>query len=243
MRIGVIADIHVNLEALTAVLNELKKQGIDRLFVVGDLVGYGADPGPCIDLVMNEEPTVVAGNHDWAAVGKADIAAFNEAARIAVLCTTSQLSDAQAAVLADLCLELRQDDVHLVHASPCLPDRWDYLIDLYDARRAISCSDRKICVVGHSHVPFIYARGEEGEMFVDEAGMYAIQPGWRYLVNVGSIGQPRDGNAQSSVVIIDQSEAALHLLRVPYQVERAQAKIRAVPELPEFLAQRLAWGY
>lgn len=243
MRYGLISDIHSNLEALTAALDELESRTIHQLLVVGDIVGYGADPVQCLEIVMAKHPLAVAGNHDWAAVGKSDIDAFNEFARRAVLWTGAQLASAQRRYLGELALEAWLDDILIVHGSPDAPEEWHYVLDRHDARDVLTLSDCRICIVGHSHVPFIFGTGPEGECFFTETGSYQLLPGWRYVVNAGSVGQPRDGNTCASLFVLDLDTSMLELVRAPYALEKAQEKIRAVPELPDFLAQRLAWGY
>jgi diadenosine tetraphosphatase ApaH/serine/threonine PP2A family protein phosphatase len=210
---------------------------------VGDIVGYGADPSSCVEIVMAKSPLVVAGNHDWAAVGKGDIDGFNEFARQAVVWTMSQLQPNQREYLAKLELEEQLDDILIVHGSPEAPEKWHYIIDRHDARDALTLFDCRICVVGHSHVPFIFGAGPEDECFFTMPGSYRLLPGWKYVVNTGSVGQPRDGNNHASLFVLDLDTSTIDLVRAPYALEQAQNKIRAVPQLHDFLAQRLAWGY
>lgn len=243
MRLGLISDIHGNLEALEVCLDELKKRGIDQLAVVGDVVGYGADPAACLSRVREAHPLIVAGNHDWAVSGKIDVSSFNRVALDAVRWTAEQLSPADHAYLDSLPLLHATQDLLLVHASPLRPEEWDYLVDKDDARSAVGSTKHQICFVGHSHVPFFYGVSEIRERFSRDAGSYELEPGWTYLVNVGSVGQPRDGNIHASCALLDIEACSLQLIRVAYPVGRAMAKIQSEPGLPEFLAQRLAWGY
>jgi predicted phosphodiesterase len=243
MRYGLISDIHSNLEALTATLNALKSRHIHQLLVVGDIVGYGADPLPCLQLIMALRPVAVAGNHDWAAVGKGDLERFNEFARQAAVWTQTQLVPEQRRYLEELKLETWLDDILLVHGSPDEPEEWHYIVEQSDARDVLTRSDCRICVVGHSHVPFIFGAGPRDEFFLTKAGRYRLRPDWRYVVNTGSVGQPRDGIADAAFFVLDLENSFVELARAPYALSDAQEKIRAVPQLPDFLAQRLAWGY
>jgi diadenosine tetraphosphatase ApaH/serine/threonine PP2A family protein phosphatase len=241
--IAVFSDIHGNLEALNSVLGELASRGIRRMMLGGDLVGYGADPVACIERVMEHQPMMVAGNHDWAAIGRIDTGSFNEAAAAAASWTASQLGESHRSLLAALPLEHREDDILLVHASPMSPSEWSYLAEVDDVRHAVEASDRLLCMVGHSHVPFIYGRGDGQEMFDRRPGRHTLKPGWRYLVNVGSVGQPRDGDPRASFAVVDLGSRSVDLVRIRYAVATAQAKIRAVDALPDFLAWRLHWGF
>lgn len=242
MRIAVLSDIHANVEALDAVLAHVASARIETCLVVGDVVGYGADPAGCVERIMRIDAASVAGNHDWAAVGRLGIEAFNESAAAAIRWTASQLGSAHKAYLQDLPLERREAGILMVHSSPRDPAEWPYLADLREVRRAASSVEDPLCVVGHSHVPFVYGRGDGHEVFHRNPGVYPLRAGWRYLVNVGSVGQPRDGDPRSSVGIVDSDARTVELLRIPYPVRDAQAKIRAIAALPDFLAWRLQWG-
>ncbi len=241
MRIAVLSDIHGNLQALEAVLEALAPRGIDRYLVAGDVVGYGADPVACVERVRSLGATVVAGNHDRAVTGQLDLATFSHDAAQAARWTARRLGESERSFLSCLPLVYDDEDLLMVHSSPLNPEDWPYLADLSEVRRALAACQRRICFVGHSHVPFVYGRGE-GEAFGRREGRYDLEPSWRYLVNTGSVGQPRDGDPRACCVIVDLGESWLELVRVRYPVEIAQARIRGEEGLPEFLAWRLRWG-
>ena len=243
MKVAVLSDIHGNLEALEAVLAELAPTGIERYLLGGDIVGYGANPAECIERALALNPVMVAGNHDWAAVGRLEIESFNEAAAQAVRWTARQLGAAERELLDTLPLAYREEGMVVVHSSPSNPSEWPYLTDVHDVRQALDASDRWLCMVGHSHVPFIYGQSGDQEMFDRRPGRYALRPEWRYLVNVGSVGQPRDGDPRACCAVVDLEGHELDLVRVVYPVSIAQAKIRAESALPDFLAWRLQWGF
>ncbi|MBN1425298.1 metallophosphoesterase family protein [Candidatus Fermentibacteria bacterium] len=242
MTTAVLSDVHGNLEALDAVLAEIASLDIERLLVCGDVVGYGANPTECLDRLLDRHPVMVAGNHDWAAVGKLPTESFSDDAAAAVLWTSSRLDEPHRQALRTLPLEYRDEILLAVHSSPCAPSEWSYLVEIDDVRRAIETSDRPLCFVGHSHVPFVYGRGEGQEVFDRRPGRYPLRPGWRYLVNVGSVGQPRDGDPRASFALLHGESKTVELVRTPYDIRAAQEKIHAAA-LPEFLAWRLRWGF
>lgn len=242
MTTAVLSDIHGNLEALDAVLAEIAARDVGRLLVCGDVVGYGANPAECLDRLMALDPVIVAGNHDWAAVGRLPTESFNDDAAAAVLWTSRQLDEPRREVLGALPLEYRDHSLLAVHSSPCAPSEWPYLVEVDDVRRAIEQSDRPLCFVGHSHVPFVYGLGDGLEAFDRRPGRTALRPDWRYLINVGSVGQPRDGDPRASFAVLHGESRSIELVRVVYAVDAAQDKIRAAA-LPDFLAWRLRWGF
>ncbi len=239
MRLAILSDIHGNLEALLQVLEEVANLQIDRVICLGDVVGYGADPNACVDVIQDVAEVVLAGNHDWASVGLMSTEFFNPIPLMAIQWTEETLGQAQVRFLRDCPLTCDEGDVRYVHASPFEPDRWAYLSDLEDGRDALQQTPYSLCFVGHSHRAFICsASGRqdvvvEGDVFVDGSE--------RYLVNVGSVGQPRDGDPRAAFAVWDQESGNLRLHRVSYDVLAAQKKIRAVG-LPSFLADRLALG-
>ncbi|HXH24586.1 MAG TPA: metallophosphoesterase family protein [Vicinamibacterales bacterium] len=243
MRYLVLSDIHANLEALDAVLEAARPR--DAVLVLGDLVGYGADPNAVIDRIRELAPmTIVRGNHDKVGAGIDRVDSFNPLARQAIAWTAATLTPANRAWLAALPQgpAIIDELVEICHGAPF--DEDVYIFDDLDARRAIRASARPLCLFGHTHVPAIFRfeaqleaigppRGARFELVIDRAG--------KYLVNCGSVGQPRDGDARAACGLLDTDARAISILRIPYNVGAAQAKILAAG-LPEILAQRLAVG-
>ena len=198
IRYALLSDIHGNLEALTAVLTCVSACGADGLLCLGDVVGYGADPGPCVERVRQEAVAVVSGNHDAGAVGCLDLDWFNPFAKAAALWTAEQLDGGQRAYLSSLPLVARIDEATLVHASPRVPEDWDYLISARDGFEAFPFFRTRLCFVGHSHRPGGWIEGPDGVRFEPYLSQQELLPGHRYIVNVGSVGQPRDRDPRAA---------------------------------------------
>lgn len=247
MRIGVLGDIHSNLEALTAVVECMRStESIDHWVQVGDIVGYGADPEPCIDLVRELGCVVAIGNHDAAVVGRLDADYFNPYARMAIDWTRENISEAHADYLANLPLLCEHDEYTVVHGSLHLPDQFGYVISTVEAADSIRHQKTRIAFVGHSHVPAAYMQREgkpleELEFTFGPEISGDIRDYVRVLVNVGSVGQPRDEDNRAAYCVYDSETLQLKVARVAYDFEATQAKIRAAG-LPTVLADRLALG-
>ncbi|HGY92018.1 MAG TPA: metallophosphoesterase [Planctomycetes bacterium] len=240
MRYGILGDIHGNMEALDAVLQHLEAEKVDHYVSVGDIVGYGADPGPCLDRIREIGATVVAGNHDWAVVGRLDCTFFNAYAKAAVEWTAQTLTAEQMAWLENLPLTARLgDDLEVAHATRENPERFDYIQTYYDAARSINAMVTPVCFLGHSHVPLAFLMREQMELSVDP--LLDLQGVGRALINVGSIGQPRDENPKAACAVFDAKTRRYELRRVSYDVDRTCQKILAVG-LPQILADRLRFG-
>jgi len=241
MKIALLADVHGNREALTAVLKSLRSQGAERIIVLGDIVGYGASPEECTQMLAGLTGDILAGNHDWAAVGRHSSASFNPVAREAIEWTRARLSSRSQALLAALPLAVAEQSFLCVHATPADPAAWDYIFKPDDARANFESCSQQVCFVAHSHKPLIIVRTAQGAVVAEPAAQVALQAGCRYIINVGSVGQPRDGNPHASYGIYDTSARAYQLLRVAYPVAQAQQQIIAAG-LPAPLAARLALG-
>lgn len=241
MRYGVFSDVHGNLEALEVVLRALEEEKVDRTLCLGDLVGYGPNPNRCIERVMAFSDKIVAGNHDCAAVGVLSTTYFNEYARRAIDWTRDVLSSTSVDVLSGLPLLLVEEEVTMVHATPEAPALWDYIFYHSDARRSFAVLTTPLCFVGHSHVPVVFVRDEGGGVSLQDAGEVAVEEGKAYIINVGSVGQPRDGDPRASYGILDTQERRFWLRRLAYPVEEVQAKMRK-EGLPGYLIDRLSVG-
>jgi predicted phosphodiesterase len=244
MRYLVISDIHGNLEALEAVLAAAPLAAGDRLLVLGDLVGYGADPNAVVDRIRALDPfAIIRGNHDKVAAGIEEPDGFNPVARAVVTWTRDQLSPANTAWLGALPRGPIQVDalLDICHGTPLDEDA--YVLDELDAHKALRATQGVVCLFGHTHFPVIYrARGRQIERVVPDAdGVVGIEDGFKYLANPGAVGQPRDGDPRAACAIVDTDRREMRFVRAKYAVEAAQARVIEAG-LPEMLAARLALG-
>lgn len=233
VRIAVISDIHSNLEALQAVLHRIDQIGVDTIYCLGDIVGYNADPAACLETVRKRCDRVVLGNHDAAVAREMNVDVLPADGQAAVYHNRERLSDAQLTYLADLPTRLTVDSMTLVHATPDAPFEWRRLTTYPAAQRQFDHFETAVCFVGHTHVPAVMS---------DRLGVFTVRQGHRYLINVGSVGQPRDHNPKASFGVFDTDAFTYENIRLSYDVERAQQKIKAATDLPNRLAERLAQG-
>jgi len=232
LKIGLISDIHGNLEALTAAMQSLEKRRVERLYCLGDVVGYGANPSECLELVREKAEVLLLGNHDAAVAGIESLEHFNPYAREAALWTQRILSLEQRRFLAGLPYEEIRGEMHLVHSAPAHPQEWDYIFSALDAYCQFVSVKARDCFVGHSHVPGEYSEGSASGA-KDRTG--------RRIINIGSVGQPRDGDPRLCFVIYDEASREVQFMREDYDIEEASRKILEAG-LPSFLAQRLFAG-
>ena len=243
MRYAVIADVHANLDAFSAVMDDIKvRGGVGNIWCLGDIVGYGPDPHQCIELLRQHSHICVAGNHDLAAIGKIDAAYFNPDATVACQWTTQQLSPEDIDYLSSLPLVSEKNDFTIVHGSPREPV-WEYLISVSIAKQNFDCFKSRFCLVGHSHTPLVFKLGEDGtyysSQFSPEVGL--VLGRGRFIINPGGVGQPRDGDPRASYAIYDDETNVARLYRVPYDIKATQAKMLK-QGLPVRLANRLSYG-
>ncbi|MCD6521963.1 metallophosphoesterase family protein [Candidatus Calescamantes bacterium] len=240
MRYGIISDIHGNLEALEAILKELKKEGVERFLMVGDVVGYGANPKECIEIVR-ELPgiTGVAGNHDWGVLEKTPLEYFNLVAKEALIWTKDVLKEMHLKFLEKLPLMVEEEDFTLVHATLEAPQEWRYIYSTYEAHRNMDLQNTRVCFCGHSHIPIFFFQNEH--VFFGREEVLEIKEGYKYLINVGSVGQPRDGDPRACAVIYDTEKKVVKYIRKEYNISRAQEKIWE-EGLPRVLGIRLEYG-
>ncbi|MDR7523302.1 MAG: metallophosphoesterase family protein [Armatimonadota bacterium] len=242
MRIGVVSDIHANLEALDAVLAHLDRDPPDALVCLGDFVGYGPDPNACIERVSPRLRTAVLGNHDQAALGGRPIDDFNIFAQAAILWTQQALAPASRAFLAGLPPRQDLEGLLLVHGSPRQPVD-EYILDPRTARASFAADQFRIALVGHTHQPAVFVESKHrvsAQGLLAEVPM-ALRPDRRYILNVGSVGQPRDGDPRAAYLVLDTDAQTATLHRVPYPIGETQRKMEAAG-LPASLIERLAWG-
>ncbi len=240
MKYGILGDIHANLEALEAVLEEMEAQGVKKHVSVGDLVGYGANPVECIDIVRGRLKAVVtAGNHDFAAVDKLNIDFFNAYARESALWTRKTLPDEHKAYIRSLKLVEYCDNFTVVHSTLYSPELFEYIQTSYDAHLSFEQQTTPLSFMGHSHVPVNFFKRKNVSFNMDTE--VKIDDNTKIMVNVGSIGQPRDENPDAVCVVYDSDNAMIRVTRVRYDVEKAARKIVS-SGLPEILAERLKYG-
>ena len=242
MKYLVIADIHSNLEAFEAVLEDAQNHGgFGHTWCIGDVVGYGPDPAACIKLLKQLDPVCVGGNHDAAAVGKIDIGDFSSEAARANRWTAGQMSDEDREFLFGLPDLVVKDDFTIVHGSPRQPV-WEYIAHTFTALDNFRCFDTRFCIVGHTHVPFLFRHdGVEVSGSVLRDGDMLVLGDNRLIINPGGVGQPRDRDPRASYAIFDADEMVLHNYRVTYDVAATQGKMEKAG-LPDFLVSRIAWG-
>lgn len=240
MRYGIISDIHGNLPALESVLAALKSQKIDFYLCLGDVVGYGASPEECVMSVEQNAQVCLSGNHEWAVLNKLDTAVFNDDAREAVDWTRTRLSAQAKERIAQWPLTYKNDELMAVHGTLQNPEQFMYLMYTGQARDFFALMDRPICFVGHTHVPVVISESH-GQVAALPSGEYEIDPQNRYIVNVGSVGQPRDGNPLPAFCVYDSQTKHVGIHRVAYDIAQAQRQIDEAG-LPGFLSRRLALG-
>jgi predicted phosphodiesterase len=244
MRYLVLSDMHANLHALEAVLEDAKTVGYDSVIVLGDLVGYGGDPTAVVERTLGLDPVaIVRGNHDKVAAGLEPAALFNDVARRAIEWTARTLPPAMIRALVALPQGplVVTEALEICHGAPF--DEDFYIFDTDDARRAMEVSRASICLYGHTHVPALFATVDaplppRPDLLVDE---FQLPREGRVLLNVGSVGQPRDGDPRAAYGLLDLERMVIRMRRVPYDIAGAQARILAA-KLPPILAGRLERG-
>jgi len=239
MKYAVIADIHDNMEAFEVVLQDTREQNCTHYCCVGDVVGYNANPKQCLDIVRTMGMPCVKGNHDEYCSSDEPLDGFNPHAADAVNWTRKQLPEADKQWLRELKYIRLVASFSMVHATLDGPQRWGYVFDRLAAAASFTYQNTSVCFFGHTHVPVAFIRDS-----VVRGGTYSkfkVEPGRKYFVNVGSVGQPRDGNPKAAYVIYDLDEGSIELRRLDYDIPKAQKKILEAG-LPSRLADRLAVG-
>lgn len=245
MRALVVSDLHANQEALRAVLTHVRRKKFDTVICLGDFVGYGAQPNQVLDLMrtIRARKIYIRGNHDRVASGISDATGFNHAAKTSALWTRDHLSAPNRRFLRDLTAgPLMHRGVLICHGSPY--DEDEYLFNLHHAGQVLALFTAPIMLFGHTHLPAVFSIDEEGNVrgfAVRDSATVKLAPGERYLINPGSVGQPRDRNPASSFIILDTDRRRVQFFRIPYDLERTQSSIRKAG-LPEVLASRLQYG-
>lgn len=240
MRYAIISDVHGNLEALQAAFELISPA--DGLLCLGDIVGYGPNPNECVELIRARATTTVLGNHDVAAIDNFGLSYFNPTAREALRWTQTVLSDANGEWLNSLGYEFRAAEFLLVHGAPVT--YFEYILDKPAAARAFAATDAPLIFIGHTHIAESYILRPGGAIdhkHFQQGGTFTLEPDSRYIVNVGSVGQPRDLNPRASFAFYEPAAARVTINRFDYPIARVQEKIASV-HLPDALARRLVMG-
>jgi predicted phosphodiesterase len=244
VRYLVLTDLHANLHALDAVLADARVVGYDQVLVLGDLVGYGADPGPVVDKTIDLRPVaMIRGNHDKVAAGLEPATLFNDVARRSIEWTAATLSPAQLKALTDLPKGPMRvtDEIEICHGTPFDEDH--YVFDGEDAAQAMDAASARLCLFGHTHLPAVFTTSDDQassgpHLADDELLLPKTGPA---LINVGSVGQPRDGDSRAAYGLLDMDKKTIRMRRVAYDIQGAQRRILD-SGLPAWLAIRLERG-
>lgn len=241
MRYALLSDIHSNIEAFDAVLADVKAVGVDRLLFLGDIVGYGPNPNECIDRLLSVADLSLGGNHDWAVVGKTPADYFNPFAREAVEWTMKALREDHKDFLKRTRAIDIFDGFQVAHSSPMRPEEWRYIMSQKEALDNYPYIETDICFIGHSHQPIIIEYRNEREIRVFRDAYKILDHESKYVINIGSVGQPRDGNVNACWVFYDSEVGSVEFRRVPYDIPAVQKKMAKIG-LPRYLIDRLAIG-
>ncbi len=239
MKFAIFGDIHANLEALQAVLADAEAHKVTHYVCLGDIVGYNANPKECLDIVRGLDCPVVKGNHDEMASLEDDLTGFNPLAEEAINWTRQQLSNEDKQWLRDLKMTRQVRDFTIVHATLDTPHKWGYVFNQLDAGLSFNYQHTQLCFYGHTHAPRVYIR--DSSVKTAHLEKLQIEPGKKYFINVGSVGQPRDGDWHASYCLYHPDKQCVELRRIEYDIWTAQDKI-VDAGLPQRLADRLALG-
>ncbi|MFA4945882.1 MAG: metallophosphoesterase family protein [Lentisphaeria bacterium] len=241
MKYAIVGDIHANLEALQVVLRRCQELAVERYLCIGDIVGYNANPAECVKIIRDLGPEVIVkGNHDEQAACHDELNGFNPQAAHAIDWTRHQLSEGDRAWLGSLPLQRTLGTkMTLVHATLDMPEKWGYVFESLTAEASLHYQFTQVCFFGHTHVPLVFEKF--GRLSSEKYEDLKLLPGHKYMINVGSVGQPRDGDTRAAFATFDTDEMRVQLHRVEYDIAAAQEKILAA-DLPEKLAHRLSLG-
>jgi predicted phosphodiesterase len=240
MNFAIFSDIHANLEALEAVLQDAQEHGCTHFVCLGDVVGYNANPHECVAKIQEMDCPIVKGNHDEQASLLESSRDFNELAEHAIEWTRENLTEPDKEWLRELRLQRQVRDFTIVHATLDTPEQWGYVFNNLDATASFTYQYTALCFFGHTHVPMAFVRDDSGVQRV-RADALRIEIGKKYFINVGSVGQPRDGDWHAAYCIYQANNNVVEERRVKYDLATAQKKI-ITAGLPRLLAERLAIG-
>lgn len=240
MLLCLFADIHANRQAYEAVIESFSRYNIDNFYCIGDIVGYGANPNECINLTRRINPYIVCGNHDWAAVDLTGLTYFNIYAKEAIRWTKENLDEVGKGYLKSLELVRQDEYLVMVHGTLDNPSEFDYIMDSISTKKTFEAMQTNLCFIGHSHRPEVFTLDANRIDYLYQDKIY-LDERLKYIINVGSIGQPRDGDPRSSFVLFDTEEKYIEFKRVAYDIETAKNNIIKAG-LPRVLADRLEVG-
>nr|MBN2277187.1 metallophosphoesterase family protein [candidate division Zixibacteria bacterium] len=241
MKVALISDVHGNLEALESVLRDMEKQGVEKIHFLGDSVGYGANPNECVRLIDKHCDIKLLGNHDYAAMGLESTENFNQLAQASIDWTQAEIKPKTITILSDFEMEAVFLDYYLVHSSPGHPEKWRYILNSEHAAVSFNDFSESICFVGHSHLPTYFELDSDGKVLQRTKEKLECDKNRRYIVNIGSVGQPRDNDPRAGYVIIETEISLIEYRRVEYNIKKTQEKMRKA-NLPDFLIDRLTSG-
>ena len=239
MKIAVISDIHANLAALQQAMNYVGEMKPDKVVCLGDIVGYGPRPNECVEIIHKNSQISLMGNHDHAVLGLTDTYHFNQYAREAINWTRRTLTIQNKAYLEGLTFSHHENEILYVHSTPTYPEEWHYILSEFEARQYLDQIKQRICFVGHSHIPIVFGTDRK-PMYEEELELDYKNN--KYIINVGSVGQPRDGDPRLCFVIYDTVSGILKFIRLEYQIQETYNEILE-NQLPPFLAMRLFAGH
>ncbi|PIV53636.1 MAG: metallophosphoesterase [Elusimicrobia bacterium CG_4_10_14_0_8_um_filter_37_32] len=244
MKYAIISDVHSNLEALQIVLEHIRNTGVDKVICLGDIVGYGPNPKECVDLVKAiSNVEVVLGNHDAAIIDKTNIHSFNDYAKEAIRINKTLITNTELEYISSLKTINVESGLLFVHGSP-RDHINEYLTTLNKLQENTEFFNEQICFVGHTHLPLIYAKLNSGEYYVDNPENnqeFKLLDDRKYIINTGSVGQPRDHDSRCCFLYYDTEEKKITYCRLQYNIESVQKKMSDL-QLPEFLITRLSYG-
>ena len=241
MRYGIFSDVHSNMEAIEAVIGAYKNESIDLYICVGDVVGYAANPNECVDAVRNLCAASVAGNHDLACVDLFPHSYFNSNAIEAVIWTKRVMNNNTNTYLRSLKLIYQNRDLTLAHGTLNGPEKFDYMADIDAASESFPLLETKVCFVGHTHQPGIFVKDASGRIRYARDKKILLNDNSSYIVDVGSVGQPRDGDPKAAYCVYDTVSKVIEIKRQSYDADSTRKKIIEVG-LPRFLGDRLLTG-
>jgi diadenosine tetraphosphatase ApaH/serine/threonine PP2A family protein phosphatase len=239
MQYAILSDVHSNIEALEAVLAELKNRGVSEILCLGDTVGYGANPNECCNLIREFSECAILGNHDAGSIGLTNLSHFHSLAKEVCIWTSRNLSEDNILWLKTLPFQKNYNSSLLSHSAPSTPEHWHYVSSMNDAINEFPACQH-ICFVGHTHVPVTFTKIDTKYKIITNT-KFSINPEYSYIINPGSVGQPRDRNIKSSFAVYDDEIGEIEIVRISYDIDAAQKKIINAG-LPQYLAERLLLG-
>ncbi len=240
MRYYIISDIHGNLEGLERALQDIESDLPGEVICLGDVVGYGPDPNECCRVIKEKASVTILGNHDESVIEDVDLSYFNPFAREAILWTKQSLTEESLDFLRSLPLMHNTEHACFVHATPLQPEEWNYIFNFEEALANFRMIQQKVCFIGHSHQPMLL--GYDGrQIIIHKSNTLEPKDSLKYIINVGSVGQPRDGDPRLSYAVYDSDSKSCQIRRLAYDIQKTQDKMRKAG-LNEFLIERLSIG-